>query len=89
MITRRLFGTDSIELFRNLLWLRGDVGYEPLSIPFFLLLKSIQEGVKVFVACLENLLPCRSHILNNWVSRHDPNSPTIPESPPVFQHFGH
>jgi len=72
-----------LRLPRIVLRLRGEVGYEPVSVQSFLLLKSIQEGVEVFVAGLENLLPCRSHLLNNWVFRHDPNPPTIPESPPA------
>jgi putative addiction module component (TIGR02574 family) len=56
-------------------WLFREVGYEPLSVELFLLLITIQKGVDVFLAFLENLLPCRTHLFNDRVSRHNPNPP--------------
>jgi len=77
--------TNCIESFYVLLRLRGGVRYEPLPIQAFPFLESVQEGVKVFVAGLEDSLPRGSDLLNNRVSCHGLNPPTIPGLPQALR----
>ena len=75
---RLLLGTDPIKSFGILFSLRGGVCYDSLSIQFLMFLEPVQEGIEILIAGVEDLLPCRSYILNNWVSRHDLSPRTNP-----------